>query len=58
VSNTERVITFPTDIVESIADRLCDLDKNLPFDEAESLATDIVIDVTMAVDKLRAKEEN
>lgn len=33
-----------------------DLDWNLPGDEAHDIALDIVIDVTLAVDELRAEE--
>lgn len=51
-----RTITFPNAAVVDVANRLCDLDYNLPGDEAEDIARDIVINVTMAVDKLRARE--
>jgi hypothetical protein len=51
-----RTITYPADEVRRLADRLMDRDWNLPDDEALELARDIVIDVTMAVDKLRANE--
>jgi hypothetical protein len=50
------VIAYPADAAMRLADRLCDLDPNLPFDEAQDLAIDMVIDITTAVDKLRAKE--
>lgn len=48
--------TYPLDAVQMVADRLCDLDYNLPMDDADQIATDIVIDVTIAVDRLRAME--
>lgn len=51
-----RTITYPADALQRVADRLCDLDLSLPGDEAQEIARDIVIDVTMAVDKLRATE--
>lgn len=53
-----RVITYPRESVEMVADRLSDLDWNLPGDEAQAIAFDIVTEVTMAVDKLRASEAN
>jgi hypothetical protein len=52
-----RTVTFPATMVAQVADRLCDLDWNLPGDEAQEIARDIVIDVTLAVDKLRKHEE-
>lgn len=51
-----RAVTYPADAVRALADRLCDMDWNLPPDEAMEAARDIVIDVTTAVDKLRAIE--
>lgn len=54
----DRVITYPADAAQRVADRLCDLDWHLPQDEAREIARDIVIDVTEAVDKLRAQEAN
>lgn len=52
----EHRMTIPADALQRVADRLCDLDHDLPGDEAWEIACDIVIDVTMAVDKLRTKE--
>jgi hypothetical protein len=54
----DRVITYPADAMQRVADRLCDLDWNLPQDEALEIAFEIVTDVTVAVDKLRAQEAN
>lgn len=51
-----RSVSYPADVVIQIADRLCDMDWNLPGDEAMEIARDMVIDVTLAVDKLRARE--
>lgn len=51
-----RIVTYPMDAVRELADRLCDMDYNLPGDEAQDIARDIVIDVTNAVDRLRAQE--
>jgi hypothetical protein len=51
-----RTVTYPADMVEQVAGQLCDLDWNLPGDEADEIARNIVIDVTLAVDKLRARE--
>lgn len=48
--------SYPVDMVQRIADQLCDRDWNLPQNEALEIARDIVIDVTIAVDKLRTKE--
>jgi hypothetical protein len=48
--------TFPLHAVRNLADRLMDLDHNLPDDEAVDIARDMVIDVTMAVDRLRREE--
>jgi hypothetical protein len=48
--------SYPSDAVNVVADRLCDLSYNLPYDEAEDIARDLVIDVTIMVDKLRAAE--
>lgn len=53
---TKRTITYPADAVQRIADRLQDLDYNLPRRPAEDYALDIVLEVTEAVDKLRAQE--
>jgi hypothetical protein len=52
----DRTITYPEWMVQQVADRLCDLDWNLPGDEAREIAFEIVTDVTVAVDTLRAKE--
>lgn len=52
----DRTITFPMQAVEDVANWLCDRDWNLPVDEAHALARDLVIDVTLAVDNLRASE--
>jgi hypothetical protein len=49
-------VTYPADAMQRIADRLCDIDPHLAPDEAREIAFDIVTDVTMAVDKLRAQE--
>lgn len=54
--SAERTTTFPNDAVRELADRLMDHDYNLPGDEAVEMARDIVIDVTLAVDRLRAQE--
>jgi hypothetical protein len=51
-----RTVTYPEWMVREVADRLCDLDMNLPGDEAREIAFEIVTDVTRAVDHLRAKE--
>lgn len=53
---TNRVRTIPADAVREVANRLMDLDYNLPGDEAVEIAQGIVIDVTIAVDALRASE--
>lgn len=52
----DRTVTFPADMVTRVANELCDQNWTLPGDEAEVIARDIVIDVTLAVDKLRASE--
>lgn len=52
----DRVTSYPADAAKRLANQLQDWDWNLPTDEAEERARDIVIDVTMAVDKLRAIE--
>lgn len=52
----DRTIIYPADAAQRVADRLCDMDVHLPQDEARDIARDIVIDVTTAVDKLRARE--
>jgi hypothetical protein len=52
----EAETTYPLDAVRRLADHLCDLNYNLPQDEAFELATDLVIDVTLSVDRLRASE--
>jgi hypothetical protein len=51
-----RTVTYPLDAVQALADLLCDWDYNLPGDEAYERATHVVIDVTSAVDRLRALE--
>jgi hypothetical protein len=51
-----RSVSFPADAVARVMDVLCDLDYGLPIEEAQELARDIVIDVTLAVDKLREVE--
>jgi hypothetical protein len=53
---SERTVTYPAEQVQEIADLFCDFDRTMPYDEAMRAARDIVIGVTMAVDKLRAKE--
>lgn len=53
---TTRDITYPADALERIASRLQDIDWNLPRDEAENYALDIVLEVTAAVDTLRQAE--
>lgn len=52
----DRTITYPADAAQRLADQLQDRDWNLPGDEALELARDITIDITLAVDKLRARE--
>lgn len=54
----DRTITFPANAVDTLADRLQDENWHLDGDDARELAQDIVIDVTEAVDKLRAIEAN
>lgn len=54
--STDRTVTYPAAAVREIADRLMDKDWNLPDDEALDEAREIVIDVTNAVDELRASE--
>jgi hypothetical protein len=53
---SNKTVTFPGQMVQVIADRLGDLDWNLPVDEAADIAREMVIDVTLAVDSLRASE--
>lgn len=52
----DRTITFPAQVVTFVADRLMDLDHFMERDDAIREAFDIVIEVTEAVDKLRAIE--
>lgn len=54
--SNERRVTYPADVMQRVADRLGDIDWNLPGDEALEIAQEIVIDVTNAVDKLRRLE--
>lgn len=52
----DRTVTFPASASQRVADQLCDWDPNLPGDEAAQRAQDLTIEVTEAVDKLRAQE--
>lgn len=52
----DRIVTYPADAVQRIADRLQEMDWNLRRHDAEDYALDIVVEVTAAVDKLRAQE--
>lgn len=48
--------TYPLDATRRLAEQLMDEDWSLTVAEAMEKARDIVIDVTIAVDKLRAIE--
>lgn len=52
----DRVITFPADAAQRVADRLQDENWHMDGDTAADVAQEIVIDVTEAVDKLREME--
>lgn len=54
----DRTVTYPGDIVQHVAEVLCDIDGAMDWDTALAEAFSIVIDVTMAVDKLRQSEAN
>lgn len=52
----DRVISYPADAQRRVADRLMDENPMLDGDEAMDLAFDLTIEITEAVDKLRAIE--
>lgn len=52
----DRIVTYPLDAVKELADKLQEDDWSLPRSEAVEKARWIVIDVTRAVDRLRAME--
>lgn len=52
----QRTVTYPAGAVQLVADRLQDFDWNVPHDEAMEFAENVVLDVTLAVDQLRASE--
>ena len=54
----DRVITYPADACQRLADRLMDMDTGMYPEEAYEIAFDITIDITQAVDKLREIEAN
>lgn len=58
MTDEDRVTTYPADALQRVADMLMDWDYNLDSFEAQDRATEIVIDVTCAVDKLRAQEKS
>lgn len=52
----DRVITFPADAAQRVADRLQDENWHLDGDDARDVAQEITIEITEAVDKLREME--
>lgn len=50
----DRIVTYPAEMVTEVVDRLDEL--GVYFEDVEDAALNIVLDVTLAVDKLREWE--
>jgi hypothetical protein len=53
---SERVVTYPVDAVRDLADRLQDHMPHMPREDVVEFALHVVLDVVVAVDRLREQE--